>query len=217
MKFRVSFIDNVIELSSEYIRCLEIENIQYFYRFVSLLNSCDDGSTTDEIIFINNFNYKIIIDYFNIELNDKKMIGSLNKYIKENISEVDYDKLIKNYNKLVNAFVSSLDDVDLKLSIDNDVDIDKIIKFVNLKFLKDNSLLNNLLLMIDVLRELKTHDCLILVNLKQYLTYDDILELYKYAIYNGVILLLVDNKCYGASNKYEKKIIIDNNLEELVI
>ena len=39
MKFKISFIENIIEVNTEYVRCIEIENKNYFYRVISLLNN----------------------------------------------------------------------------------------------------------------------------------------------------------------------------------
>ena len=51
MKFRVSFIENLIEISNEYIRCIEIENKDYFYRFIYLLNNYnEDILNEDELL-----------------------------------------------------------------------------------------------------------------------------------------------------------------------
>ena len=42
-------------------------------------------------------------------------------------------------------------------------------------------------------------------------------ELYKYSIYNGIPLLLIDSQCYGGTLNNEKKLIIDENLDEFMI
>ena len=73
MKFKISFIENIIEVNTEYVRCIEIENKNYFYRVVSLLNNFDNGEELqDKIDFIDKINFKLITDYFNMNLNDKK-------------------------------------------------------------------------------------------------------------------------------------------------
>ena len=88
---------------------------------------------------------------------------------------------------------------------------------MNIKINKEDSILKNLFILIDVINELKNYNLLILVNLKQYLTKEELNEVYKYAIYNNVTLLLIDNTSYGIPQKYEKKLIIDDNLEEFIV
>ena len=46
---------------------------------------------------------------------------------------------------------------------------------------------------------------------------NELIELYKYAIYNNVNIFLVDSQSYGVTLKYEKKLIIDDNLDEFVL
>ena len=218
MKFKISFIENIIEVNTEYVRCIEIENKNYFYRVVSLLNNFDNGEELqDKIDFIDKINFKLITDYFNMNLNDKKTLNDVIKCVKENIDETNYDKLLKNYQHLYNLFSSSLDNIDLPIYIEEDVNIDNIIKLMNIKIKKEDNILKNLFIFIEIIKELQNYNLLVLVNLKQYLTKEELNEFYKYAIYNKVALLLIDNISYGIEKKYEKKLIIDDNLEEYIV
>ena len=218
MKFKISFIENIIEVNTEYVRCIEIENKNYFYRVVSLLNNFDNGEELqDKIDFIDKINFKLITDYFNMNLNDKKTLNDVIKCVKENIDETNYDKLLKNYQHLYNLFSSSLDNIDLPIYIEEDVNIDNIIELMNIKIKKEDNILKNLFIFIEIIKELQNYNLLVLVNLKQYLTKEELNEFYKYAIYNKVALLLIDNISYGIAQKYEKKLIIDDNLEEYIV
>lgn len=218
MKFKISFIENIIEVNTEYVRCIEIENKNYFYRVVSLLNNFDNGEELqDKIDFIDKINFKLITDYFNMNLNDKKTLNDVIKCVKENIDETNYDKLLKNYQHLYNLFSSSLDNIDLPIYIEEDVNVDNIIKLMNIKIKKEDNILKNLFIFIEIIKELQNYNLLVLVNLKQYLTKEELNEFYKYAIYNKVALLLIDNISYGIAQKYEKKLIIDDNLEEYIV
>ena len=218
MKFKISFIENIIEVNTEYVRCIEIENKNYFYRVILLLNNFDNGEELqDKIDFIDKINFKLITDYFNMNLNDKKTLNDVIKCVKENIDETNYDKLLKNYQRLYNLFSSSLDNIDLPIYIEEDVNIDNIIKLMNIKIKKEDNILKNLFIFIEIIKELQNYNLLVLVNLKQYLTKEELNEFYKYAIYNKVALLLIDNISYGIAQKYEKKLIIDDNLEEYIV
>ena len=152
-----------------------------------------------------------------MNLNDKKTLNDVIKCVKENIDETNYDKLLKNYQHLYNLFSSSLDNIDLPIYIEEDVNIDNIIKLMNIKIKKEDNILKNLFIFIEIIKELQNYNLLVLVNLKQYLTKEELNEFYKYAIYNKVALLLIDNISYGIAQKYEKKLIIDDNLEEYIV
>ncbi len=218
MTFKISFIENTIEVSNDYVRCIEIENKSYFYRVVKLLNDYfNNQDVEEELMITEKTNFKIVTDYFNIELNDKKTINLILKNIKEHLDEVTYDKLLKSYQKLNQTFQLALNNIDLPVTTEKDINIDNLIKLMNIKVIKEDNLLKNLYTLIDLITELQNYNLLILINLKQYLSKEELDEYYKYAIYNNVALLLIDNKSYGIAQNYEKKLIIDDNLEEFVI
>ena len=88
---------------------------------------------------------------------------------------------------------------------------------MNIKITEEGNLLKKLYTLIDLITELQNYELLIFVNLKQFLSKEELNEYYKYAIYNHVSLLLIDNISYGIAQNYEKKLIIDDNLEEFIV
>lgn len=88
---------------------------------------------------------------------------------------------------------------------------------IKLKLNLSSNLLDNLLSLIDLEKIAKANKFLIFVNLKLYLTEKELEELYKYAIYNEVKLMLIDSKNYGCKTIFENKLIIDNNLVEFML
>ena len=125
--------------------------------------------------------------------------------------------MLKSYNRLIDTFLKILNKSDLPLQIMEEITIENIIKNLKLSISPKNDLLNNLLLLIELERILKTNNLLIFINLKQYLSDEELNELYKYALYNSVNLLMIDSQCYKNTNEYEKKLIIDSNLDEFVV
>lgn len=112
---------------------------------------------------------------------------------------------------------SLLNEIDLPLCVDNEFNFDNLSKLIKIAIETKDELLDNLLLLIDLERVLKSKCLLVFVNLKQYLSKNELIELYKYAIYNNVNIFLVDSQSYGVTLKYEKKLIIDDNLDEFVL
>ncbi len=72
-------------------------------------------------------------------------------------------------------------------------------------------------MIIDLERELRVNKLLVFVNLKDYLQKEEIEELYKYALYNEVGIMLIDSDSYGCTLNNEKKLIIDGNFDEIVV
>lgn len=78
-------------------------------------------------------------------------------------------------------------------------------------------LLEDLLTFLDIEKELFHHTIIFFVNLKTYLTKEELIEIYKYAIYNKIKIILIDSKSYGVTIEYERKLIIDENLDEFML
>lgn len=225
MNLNIKYIDNNISINDNTINCLEIENKSYFYRIVNNLNNIANNEPVGDITFTDD-NYKelnlsnkinIIFDYFNFDFNSKKIISLINKKVNENITIQDKDNLAKIYDKIKKIYIPLINDFDLNLTINNAFDLEATIKLLNISInLKDN-VLDNLFLLIDIEKELNINELIILINIKQYLNKTELVELYKYILYNNVSVLLIDSQSYGIANEYEKKILIDNELEEFIL
>lgn len=225
MKIVVNFIDNEIAVENNNVFNIEVENKVYFYRLINEFNLISKGIISENIFFLdeddNELNLlnkiDLYIDYFNIEFNSKKIINNLYKVLKTNINEEDKIKINKCYLKIKNILSKSFLDYNLPLVINDEFDIDTILKLLKVSIDSKNNLLDNLFLLIDINNNFKINELLIFVNLKQYLTLEELNELYKYSIYNNVKILLIDSQCYGVTNKFEKKLIIDGNLDEFLL
>jgi len=225
MKIKINYFENIIELNINDINVIEVENKKYFYRLVSNLYSIINNGYCDDIIFTDNENnelnisnkLKIFTNFFDLDFDSKKYSNDINKFINDSIDDENkndlnnlYNKIIKNYNKIFN-------DIDIPLSIENEFNIENITKLMKISINKKDELLDNLLLLIDLEKVLKTNNILIFINLKQYLTKEELEELYKYSLYNEVKIILIDSQSYGVTLNNEKKLIIDENLDEFML
>ena len=223
MNLNINFLENNIIISNEYISVLEIENKKTFYRIVNLLNKFSLGETIEEIAFYveneekNNIKINLFLDYFNWNLDSKKTNNELQKNIIDKLDDEYILELTKIYKKLYNTLNKMLLEVELPLEITQDFDINIFIKNMKITLQQKNELLDNLLLIIDITNILKLNDLLIFVNLKQYLSTTELIELYKYSIYNNIKILLIDSQTYGPTLEFEKKLIVDENLDEFVL
>lgn len=225
MKIKVNYLENIIQLNDEKVLSIEIENKNYFYRLISNLYSIINSEIVEEITVYDNEDkelnisnkIKLFINFFNFEFDSKKYTNDINKYIINEMDENDKINLLKSYNKLIETFIKILNKSDLPLQILEDITVDNIIKNLKLTINSKNSLLDNLMLLIELEKTLKTNNLLIFVNLKQYLTNQELIELYKYAIYNKIKILMIDSQSYGGTLDYENKLIIDSNLDEFML
>lgn len=223
INININFLENNINISNEYISVLELENKKTFYRIVKLLNKFSLGENIEEIDFYigneekDSIKINLFLDYFNWDLNSKKTNNELQKNIIDKLDEASILELTKIYKKLYNTFNKMLLEVELPLEITQDFDINTFIKNMKVTLQQKNELLDNLLLLIDINSILKLNDILVFINLKQYLSNAELLELYKYSIYNNIKILLIDSQSYGPTLEFEKKLIVDENLDEFVL
>lgn len=225
MKININYIDSEILISSDKVLAFEVENRNYFYRLVKDLNNISQGGLSESINFYDNDGRElnlcnkinIIIDYFNIDFNSKKILSMLYKTIKDNIDEEAKVRINSYYNKIKNIISKALVDFDLSLSVNDEYELDTIFKLLKISINNKDSLLDNMLLLIDLENLFKIDELLIFINVKQYLSKEELIELYKYSLYNNVKILLIDSQSYGVTLENEKKLIIDSNLDEFLV
>ena len=224
MKLNVKYFENSIVFNNTETNVLEIENKAMFYRFIRDLHSINSYGVYEDIQFfgedteINMINkLKIYVDFFDFQFDSKKSINDISKYVSSSVNEEDKDKIKSLYNKIIKSYEKILNEIDLPLCVDNEFNFDNLSKLIKIAIETKDELLDNLLLLIDLERVMKSKCLLVFVNFKQYLSKNELIELYKYAIYNNVNIFLVDSQSYGVTLKYEKKLIIDDNLDEFVL
>lgn len=225
MKLEIKYLDNDIDIKGNEVYALEVGNKNYFYRIVRDLHNISNNNIVDDIYLsddnnneINYFNkFKIFIDFFDFNFDSKKITNDIIKYVNKNISIEVKDSILNQYNKIIKLYKKELNNIDIPLMIETETDSDNITKSLKISIEVKQNLIENLLLLIDIENILGTKNILIFVNLKQYLTKNELEELYKYSIYNEVSILLIDSQCYGGTLNNEKKLIIDENLDEFMI
>lgn len=222
MKITISYLENNVEITNDFINVLEIENKKVFFRLINDLNQICNGNIIEEIkafsddkeINITN-KVNVISDFFNIDFSRYMLL--INKLINENLKDNSDKSLLLLYKKLIQKYNNIISTVDLPIAVNNDATIESLTKLFKLKVNYKSSIIENLFSIIELERSLKSSKFIVLVNLKQYLDDDELNELYKYSIYNNVNIILVDSQCYGCSHDFEKKLIVDDNLVEFMI
>ena len=225
MKINFEYLDNQIKIVDGFINCIEVENKKYFFRIVNDLNKICNGDLSDEIIcFDDNLKeinlsnkLRIFVDYFNFDFNSKKYLLDINKYITGLIDDSEKDIILKNYNKFNQIVRKIISKSELPIEFSDEICLENIIKNFKISINTKEELLDNLFLLIDLEKILKSKKNIVFINLKQYLKTEELIELYKYAIYNEVKLILIDSQSYGCTLEFESKLIIDENLDEFVL
>lgn len=210
MKINITYLDNLIELCDDKIFCLEILNKRYIYRIINDFITLNDENNDNVKIIVDgdiktNIKQNILFDYFNINFEEKKIQNVLFQKIDELMDEKEKDKINAIYNKLINIYKKVLNNFDYDVGYKNEYSIDNISKMMGIYIKKKNSILNNLMTLIEIEKEFKINDLIIFVDLKKYLSSEEVIELYKYIIYNNIKVIFIELSEYKLISKYEKK------------
>lgn len=225
MKINVNYIDNELIVEDNKILNIEIYNKKFFYRFIKDLNLIENGNTIEEIIAFNKQNEEITLtnkieilsNFLDFDLYNKKYSSDFQKYIVKNSEEKNIDKIVKEYSKVYDSISNIVNLIDIPITIKNDFDFESIIKSFKFEVNFFDNLLNNLIDLLEVKLNLSKEKIYVFINLKSYLSNEDLLELYKYIFVKNINSIFIDTNKYDDLNDNVNKIIIDTDLDEFVI
>lgn len=215
-------LENPIILSSDYVNLLIIENSFEFYKTVSKLIKQFNGEEGDYICLIDSEIVPIekagdiVYNFFDWNINNKKLLNILYKEIENNaLSEKMSDFL--EASSAVNKFISDLiSEFPFQLNF-NDLSVNELLKSISLKFENDyENIEEKIICYVNAIVELKHIKFLVLVNLKSIMTDEKLTEFYKYCHMEEVPLFLIESKSSRALLPSEKAIIITEDLCEIV-
>ena len=160
----------------------------------------------------------IVLDIFNIDYNSRKVLNKIYDIIAENIEKNQDYEVEKMVMQLRNYIIQEINELPFEFVMKSELEIPEILKLYNLKIDDVNytSILEKVEILIDIISTLKVADILIIPNLKLFLSSEELVELYKYSLYNNVKLLLIERN-NEEQLKYEKNIIIDENFCDFII
>lgn len=225
MKIKIDFIDSIIDFDNSNVYSFEIHNKKYLYRISSLFYDICNGDLPEEIECFDKENNELKLsnkirffsEYFDFGFDSKKYSTDITKYILSNIEQYDSENILRTFFKLCKLIDNELQKTDLSISVSTEEGIENVIKMFKLKINQKEDLLDNLLLIVDLEVALNSNKILCFMNLKQFLTKEEVIEFYKYATYNSIKIIMIESTKYDYFSNYEKVIVIDQNLDESMI
>lgn len=216
------YFDNSFELKSEVINTLLIENRELFISFIKQLYiemSTEEGKIIlqDDLKEISFKKYaELIIDPFALDPNNAKNLKKLYEKIIDNSSNEEiYEKRLVFENALKDYVEEIVFLSDYELIYDN-LDYQNIFKAVNLHI--DTETKNLASVIIDYMRissDLSGAKLFIFVNLDNFLTDADLIELQNFICYNNIIVFCLQNQLKRKLIENENLRIIDEDLCEI--
>lgn len=190
-----------IEFKENIIKTVIIENPHILMEFICELRNqileISDGkwilSDNTDIIEISKKSC-FILDPFNIELNNKKMISTLYNKIDNDVNNTDlllkWNELLPHLFKVLQQLTSS---INYSLSYADDINIKGFLKFMNLKFGDESqNYFEKLLDYIRLTHEVLDVDLFIFMNIKTMLTREQMKCLYEQSCYDKYQILLFE-------------------------
>lgn len=156
---------------------------------------------------------EIILNPFNLDINNKRLLAKLYENIKNNATKTDlYIKWIELYPKVSEVLDELIEDFDYNFEYDDEIEIKELLKLVNLRLNIETS--DSLEKMIDYMNlhnSILETKLFILVNIHSFYTQDKLKYLYEQAFYKKYYLLLLECKAADTVEILEKRYIIDKD------
>lgn len=216
-RFQIYFEESIVNV-------LVIENEKEFTHLireiVQQINGYDGRfvlSEEDKILKVTN-TIQCIIDPFNLEINSKKVLDRIYEKSKQDIMDTDLYLSQENMNLIINEFMNRvLEQSDYSLVYQDRFDVKNIFKLVDLKIMKETcNLLEEIIDYLKVNSKLLNYDVFIFVNLKSYLSHEELTLFYKTIAYEKYKILLVENGLKESNRiECEKCFIIDKDCCEI--
>lgn len=226
MKLRINGFNNDINFSDDNVNILEIKDTKCFTHIIETINDIINGYESNEIFLLDDENNEInmskemyiALDLFNIDFNSKKILNKLYDKISENIEKMEDTNLNSMIIKVRNYIIQEINELPFEFTIKDEPEITDLLKIYNLKIdiLNYKTIIEKVEYLIDILATLKISNIIVIPNLKIYLSKEELVELYKYSLYNGIKLLLIE-KNSGEKLKYEKILSINENFDDTYI
>lgn len=216
------YFDNSFELKSKVINTLVIENRELFISFIKQLHiemSTEEGKIIlqDDLKELGFKKYaELIIDPFTLDPNNAKNLKKLYEKIIDNSSNEEiYEKRLVFENVLKDYIEEIVFSSDYELIYDG-LDYQNIFKAVNLHI--DTEANNLISMIIDYMRissDLSGTKLFIFLNLDNFLTDVDLIELQNFICYNNITVFCLQNQLKRELIKNENLRIIDEDLCEI--
>lgn len=226
MELSIYGLENNIVFDETHVNILEVKSKKFFSKLLLIINNKYNGiKDGNEIVLKENNieidiskNVFIIFDIFNIEYNSKKILNKLYTIIAQNVKCSQSFELEEIILKFRNFLIKEINELPFEFCMKSDINIEDVLKLFSLKIDESCylSVIEKIEFLIDMIKNLEIAKILIIPNLKIYLTGEELVEIYKYAKYNEVHLLIIENNINKDLLEYEKKNIIDEEFDDFV-
>lgn len=214
---------NKISFRENEIKVLVIENRSLLSSFVSELNSQIQNGMGEFVLSHEEKELKIdksmelVIDFFNLSLNNRKIISKLYKELQDHAyGEKLYLKTMEIISQIQCYVINLEDELDLSISYEDEVKAEDLFKAIGICIQEEGlSFVEKVLKYAQMTTSMLGIKVIVFLNLKSFLTEEELDALYLHFIQEKIFVLLLESSLIGEKRKYENITIIDSDLCEI--
>lgn len=216
--YKIEFKENIVNL-------IVIEDKKFFREYIGeLYSQCTELNDSGRFVLSNeekeiklSKKAEIILDFYSLDINNKKIITKVYNKLKEISTEEDMYVETGKINSEIIRYVDKIVDIsDYPLEFSIDIDVVDLLKITNVKFLKDyTNELDKICDYISLINEITGKDIFILVNFRDFFNLDELKEFYKFISYKKIFLIMIENRVNDVCNEFENLFILDEDLCEI--
>lgn len=224
MKLSYPIFENPIIFKENKINVLVIENQKLFVKLINELLHQINGFDGKFVLSLNfkeieiNKNMDMLIDPFSLDINQKKVITKLYSHLKNTALDSDFYIDTKAILSEIMQYAEKISQTSqFPLAYANDIDIVSVFKILDLKIeICLESLVEKILDYCSVVQEFCGITCMVFVNLKCYLSDEELEQFYRIVSYKKIFILLLENTVREQRFEIEELHIIDSDLCEII-
>lgn len=206
-----------VDIKENIVSIIVLEDVKLRLPLINELFSQTSGKEGNWLLFENDKGFdlgkkvELILEPLTLTLNNKKVKTKLYQDIKTIAQDYCFSQGLEVHSQICNYLENMLDKLPYPVKYDEDWDVSEILKAYNVELVEEyDNIFEKLYNYIKLVNTVCGTDIFIMVNIKQYLTDEQITELYKMAAYGKIQLVLIE---FSTNNKRdcEELYILDND------
>lgn len=206
-----------VDIKENIVSIIVLEDVKLRLPLINELFSQTSGNEGNWLLFENDKSFdlekkvELILEPLTLTLNNKKVKTKLYQDIKTIAQDYCFSQGLEVHSQICNYLENMLDKLPYPVKYDEDWDVSEILKAYNVELVEEyDNIFEKLYNYIKLVNTVCGTDIFIMVNIKQYLTDEQITELYQMAAYGKIQLVLIE---FSTNNKRdcEELYILDND------
>lgn len=206
-----------VDIKENIVSIIVLEDVKLRLPLINELFSQTSGNEGNWLLFENDKSFdlgkkvELVLEPLTLTLNNRKVKTKLYQDIKTIAQDYCFSQGLEVHSQICNYLENMLDKLPYPVKYDEDWDVSEILKAYNVELVEEyDNIFEKLYNYIKLVNTVCGTEIFVMVNIKQYLTDDQITELYKMAAYGKIQLVLIE---FSINNKRdcEELYILDSD------